>query len=155
MNAGHVEVSCPRPADTANLAARLAPMLEAGDIVLLVGELGSGKTLFAGGLAAGLGVEESVTSPSFVLVRKYRTGFLPLTHADIYRLRTRNEFEDLDLIADSEEGVLVIEWGDAIEAALPLDHLRVEFEIEDDEARTIAFIPSGRWTSRLPGGLLP
>jgi tRNA threonylcarbamoyladenosine biosynthesis protein TsaE len=155
MNTAHVEVCCPRPADTANLAARLAPMLEAGDIVLLVGELGSGKTLFAGGLAAGLGVEESVTSPSFVLVRQYRTGFLPLTHADVYRLRTRNEFEDLDLIADSDDGVLVIEWGDAIEAALPIDHLRVDFEVGEDEARTITFIPSGRWALRLPGGLLP
>ena len=155
MNAPHVEVCCPRTADTANLAARLAPMLQAGDIVLLVGELGSGKTLFAGGLAAGLGVEEAVTSPSFVLVRQYRTGFLPLTHADIYRLRTRNEFDDLDLIADSEEGVLVIEWGDAIEAALPVDHLRVDFEVGEDEARTITFRPSGQWTSRLAGGLLP
>jgi tRNA threonylcarbamoyladenosine biosynthesis protein TsaE len=155
MNTPHVEVGCPRPADTVNLAARLAPMLQAGDIILLVGELGSGKTLFAGGLAAGLGVEEPVTSPSFVLVRQYRSGFLPLTHADIYRLRTRNEFEDLDLIADSEEGVLVIEWGDAIEAALPVDHLRVDFEVGEDEARTITFRPSGQWTSRLPGGLLP
>ena len=148
------EVCCPLPADTANLGGRLAPMLQAGDIVVLVGELGSGKTLFAGGLAAGLGVEENVTSPSFVLVRQYLTGFLPLTHADIYRLRTRNEFEDLDLIADSEDGVLVIEWGDAIEAALPADHLRVDFEVGVDESRTISFTPSGRWASRLPGGLL-
>ncbi|MGH8923084.1 MAG: tRNA (adenosine(37)-N6)-threonylcarbamoyltransferase complex ATPase subunit type 1 TsaE [bacterium] len=148
------EVCSSQPADTANLGARLSPMLEAGDIVLLVGALGSGKTLFVGGLAAGLGVDESVTSPSFVLVRQYRTGFLPLTHADIYRLRTRNEFEDLDLIADSEDGVLVIEWGDAIEAALPIDHLRVDFDIDEDESRTITFTPSGRWAARLPGGLL-
>ena len=148
------EASCLLPADTANLGVRLAPMLQAGDIVLLVGELGSGKTLFAGGLAAGLGVEEMVTSPSFVLVRQYRTGFLPLTHADIYRLQTRNEFEDLDLIADSEDGVLVIEWGDAIEAELPDDHLRIDFEVGADEARTITFTPSGTWVSRLPGGLL-
>ncbi|HEY7584431.1 MAG TPA: tRNA (adenosine(37)-N6)-threonylcarbamoyltransferase complex ATPase subunit type 1 TsaE [Acidimicrobiia bacterium] len=148
------EASCPLPADTANLGARLAPMLKAGDIVLLVGELGSGKTLFVGGLAAGIGVEEMVTSPSFVLVRQYRTGFLPLTHADIYRLRTRNEFEDLDLVADSEDGVLVIEWGDAIEAELPDDHLRIDFEVGADDARTISFTPSGTWVSRLPGGLL-
>lgn len=148
------EVCCRLPADTANLGVRLAPMLEAGDIVLLVGELGSGKTLFVAGLAAGLGVEEMVTSPSFVFVRQYRTGFLPLTHADIYRLRTRNEFEDLDLVAAAEDGVLVIEWGDAIEAELPGDHLRIDFEVDADEARTISFIPSGRWASRLPGGLL-
>jgi tRNA threonylcarbamoyladenosine biosynthesis protein TsaE len=149
-----LEVICRLPADTANLGARLASMVEVGDIVLLVGELGSGKTLFVGGLAAGLGVDEVVTSPSFVLVRQYRSGFLPFTHADIYRLRTRNEFEDLDLIADSEDGVLVIEWGDAIEAVLPTDHLRVDFEICEDEARKITFIPSGHWGRRLPGELL-
>lgn len=149
-----IVVSCPQPADTANLGARLAPMLKAGDIVVLVGELGSGKTLFTSGLAAGLGVDEGVTSPSFVLVRKYRTGFLPLTHADIYRLRTRNEFEDLDLITDAENGVLVIEWGDAIEAALPDDHLRVDFQVGESEERDITFTPGGSWRSRLPGGLL-
>ena len=129
-----IEIACPLPADTAAVGARLAPLLRAGDVVLLVGELGSGKTLFAGGVASGLGVEEAITSPSFVLVRQYESGFLPLIHADIYRLSTRNEFDDLDLIDQSAEGVLLIEWGDAIEAEMPINHLRVEFELDDGDA---------------------
>ncbi|HSL25114.1 MAG TPA: tRNA (adenosine(37)-N6)-threonylcarbamoyltransferase complex ATPase subunit type 1 TsaE [Acidimicrobiia bacterium] len=143
---------CPGPGDTANLAARLAPLLRPGDIIILCGQLGSGKTLFTGGLAAGLGVEEPVTSPSFVLVREYRSGFLPLIHADIYRLTSRNEFDDLDLIPQALEGVLVIEWGDAIEQMLPNDHLRIDIDVdEDDGSRRISLHPSGAWASRLPG----
>jgi tRNA threonylcarbamoyladenosine biosynthesis protein TsaE len=142
---------CPGPGDTANLAARLAPLLRPGDIIVLCGQLGSGKTLFAGGIAAGLGVEELVTSPSFVLVREYRSGFLPLIHADIYRLTSRNEFDDLDLIPQAADGVLVIEWGDAIEQMLPADHLQVEIDVEDDGTRRITLHPSGAWVSRLPG----
>ncbi|MGQ0849253.1 MAG: tRNA (adenosine(37)-N6)-threonylcarbamoyltransferase complex ATPase subunit type 1 TsaE [Actinomycetota bacterium] len=145
---------CREPADTANLASRLAPLLRAGDILLLCGNLGCGKTLFAAGLAAGLGVEEPVTSPSFVLARQYRSGFIPLTHADIFRLGTRNEFEDLDLIPEASDGVLVIEWGDAIEANIPDDHLRIDFEIETDGARKISFVSRGSWDHRLPGGLV-
>jgi tRNA threonylcarbamoyladenosine biosynthesis protein TsaE len=145
---------CPDPGDTANLAARLAPLLQPGDIVLLCGELGCGKTLFTGGLAAGLGVGEAVTSPSFVLVRQYHSGWLPLTHADIYRLTSRNEFDDLDLFAEASVGVLVIEWGDAIEAVVPTDHLRIDFQIESGEARRITMIPSGSWGPRLQGGLV-
>lgn len=150
-----ISFDCPGPGDTATLAARLSPMLRPGDIVVLAGPLGCGKTLFTGGLAAGLGVEETVTSPSFVLVRQYDSGFLPLIHADIYRLTTRNEFDDLDLIAQAAEGVLVIEWGDAIEPTLPADHLRIDFEILDDDTRRITFVPAGSWVSRLPGELTP
>lgn len=148
-----ITFSCPGPGDTANLAARLAALLRPGDIVILSGQLGSGKTLFAGGVAAGLGVDEPITSPSYILVREYRSGFIPLIHADIYRLRTRNEFDDLDLIAQAADGVLVIEWGDVVEVDLPSDHLRVDFEVTPDEARSIAMTPHGSWVKRLPGEL--
>jgi len=140
---------CPGPGDTANLGARLAAHLRPGDVVVLSGPLGSGKTMFASGVAAGLGVEEPITSPSFILSREYLSGFLPLIHADIYRLTTRNEFDDLDLVHQATDGVLVIEWGDAVEAILPVDHLRVAFEVDDDEARDITFEPSGNWATRL------
>lgn len=148
-----ITFSCPGPGDTANLAARLAALLRPSDVVILSGQLGSGKTLFAGGVAAGLGVEEPITSPSYILVREYRSGFLPLIHADIYRLRTRNEFDDLDLIAQAADGVLVIEWGDVVEFDLPSDHLRVDFEVSPDDARSIAMTPHGSWVKRLPGEL--
>lgn len=148
-----IKFTCPGPGDTANLGARLAPLLRPGDVVILSGPLGSGKTLFASGIAAGLGVEEPITSPSYVLVREYRSGFLPLIHADIYRVRTRNEFDDLDLIAQASEGVLVIEWGDVVEVDLPPDHLRIELEAGPDEVREITMLPRGSWAKRLPGEL--
>ena len=148
-----ITFTCPGPGDTANLAARLAALLRPGDVLILSGPLGSGKTLFASGIAAGLGVEEPVTSPSYVLVREYRSGFLPFIHADIYRVQTRNEFDDLDLIAQAADGVLVIEWGDVVEVDLPSDHLRIDFEVCADEDREIAMSPHGSWTKRLPGEL--
>ncbi len=141
--------SCPRPGDTADLGARLAALLRIGDVVVLSGPLGAGKTLFTSGIAAGLGVEEPVISPSFILTREYSSGFLPLIHADIYRLSTRNEFDDLDLLSQASQGVLVIEWGDVVEPILPPDHLRVDFEVDDDEARNITLVPWGSWRTRV------
>jgi tRNA threonylcarbamoyladenosine biosynthesis protein TsaE len=142
-----ISIRCPLPVDTASLGARLAAHLRAGDIVALSGPLGSGKTLFTGGIASGLGVEELVTSPSFILVRQYLSGFLPLIHADVYRLCTQNEFDDLDLIDESADGVLVIEWADAVEGILPLDHLKVGFGVDPDDTRVVTFDgPEERWS---------
>ena len=142
---------CPDPSDTADLGANLAALFRPGDVVVLSGPLGAGKTLFTSGIAAGLGVEEPVISPSFILSREYSSGFLPLVHADIYRLTTRNEFDDLDLLSEASEGVLVIEWGDLVEPILPLDHLRVSFEVGEDDVRNISLMPSGSWPARLVG----
>ena len=142
---------CPDPSDTADLGANLAALFRPGDVVVLSGPLGAGKTLFTSGIAAGLGIEEPVISPSFILSREYSSGFLPLVHADIYRLTTRNEFDDLDLLSEASEGVLVIEWGDLVEPILPLDHLRVTFEVGDDDVRNISLMPSGSWPARLVG----
>ncbi|MGF1616355.1 MAG: tRNA (adenosine(37)-N6)-threonylcarbamoyltransferase complex ATPase subunit type 1 TsaE [Acidimicrobiia bacterium] len=143
-----IEVSCPGPEHTLALASRVAPLVRPGDLIVLAGSLGAGKTLFAGGLASGLGVEETVVSPSFVLVRQYQSGFLPFVHADIYRLNSINEFEDLDVFEIARDGVLVIEWGDAIEATLPTDHLRVRIDVADEDTRIITFEPFGSWTER-------
>jgi tRNA threonylcarbamoyladenosine biosynthesis protein TsaE len=143
-----IEMVCPKPADTQAFAGRLASVLRPGDVVILAGGLGAGKTLFTGGLAAGLGVDEPVSSPSFVLVRQYLTGFIPVVHVDVYRLGSLNEFDDLDVFELAEAGVLVIEWGDAIESTLPDDHLRVEFTVGDNEERTLRLVPSGSWSQR-------
>jgi tRNA threonylcarbamoyladenosine biosynthesis protein TsaE len=143
-----IEASCPTEAETQAVARKLAALLRPGDVVLLAGGLGAGKTLFAGGLASGLGVEEPVVSPSFVLVRQYRSGFLPVVHVDVYRLSSINEFDDLDVFELAADGVLVIEWGDAIEAVIPEDHLRVDFEVASDEGRVLRLIPSGSWVDR-------
>ncbi len=143
-----IEISCPEEADTRAFAGRLASALRPDDVILLAGRLGCGKTVFTGGLAAGLGVEEQIVSPSFVLVRQYRSGFMPLIHVDVYRLGTLNEFDDLDVFEMAREGVLVIEWGDAVEPALPESHLRIEFEVADDDFRTLRLVPSGSWSDR-------
>lgn len=143
-----IEITCPTPDDTRAFAAKLASLISPGDVIVLSGKLGSGKTLFTGGLSAGLGVDEPVVSPSFVLVRVYRSGFIPVVHADIYRLGSFNEFDDLDVFEQASDGVLVIEWGDAVEASLPPDHLRVDFTVNEDESRTISLVPLGSWEDR-------
>ncbi len=142
------EVHCPTADDTRAFAGRLASLVRPDDVIVLAGGLGAGKTLFVGGLAAGLGVEEAVVSPSFVLVRHYRTGFIPVIHVDVYRLASFNEFEDLAVFDQATGGVLVIEWGDAIEPALPEDHLRVSFDIGEDESRTLRLETFGSWVDR-------
>lgn len=141
-------IVCPEEADTMAVAGRLAAEVRPGDVISLVGGLGAGKTRFAGGLAAGLGVQEQVVSPSFILMREYRSGFLPVIHVDTYRLGSIHEFEDLDVFERAADGVLVIEWGDAVSPALGDDLLTVTFHIGDGGERTIRLTPSGDWTGR-------
>jgi tRNA threonylcarbamoyladenosine biosynthesis protein TsaE len=143
-----IEILCPTEADTRAVAAKLAASLRPGDIILLAGGLGVGKTLFTSGLATGLGVEEQVLSPSFVLVRQYRSGFLPMVHVDVYRLASINEFEDLEALELAADGVLVIEWGDALEGEIPEDHLRIDFIVEEDGSRLLRLMPGGSWHER-------
>jgi len=143
-----VALSSGSEVETRAIGRRLASFLGPGDVVLLAGELGAGKTALAGGLAEGLGIEESVISPSFMLVRRYAGGFTPLTHADVYRLGSLNELEDLDLFEESHDGVLVIEWGNAVASAMPDDHLSVEFEVTGPTARVVRLVPHGSWRGR-------
>lgn len=143
-----IRLRCDTDADTRAVARRLAALCRAGDVIVLSGKLGAGKTAFAGGLADGMGVEEAVTSPTFVLMRSYDSGFLPLVHVDAYRLRTIGEFEDLDAIETGQDGVVVIEWGNAVSPVLPHDRLEVELQVEPDDARTLVFTPMGSWVAR-------
>ncbi|MCI0426313.1 MAG: tRNA (adenosine(37)-N6)-threonylcarbamoyltransferase complex ATPase subunit type 1 TsaE [Actinobacteria bacterium] len=148
MSAAGLEIVCPTLADTQALAARVAALVRPGDVLVLSGGLGAGKTSFTAGLAAGLGVEEPVVSPTFVLVRRYRSGFMPLIHVDVYRLGSINEFDDLEVFELARDGVLVIEWGDAVDAAIPEDQLRVMFTVGEDGSRTIGLLPFGSWSQR-------
>jgi tRNA threonylcarbamoyladenosine biosynthesis protein TsaE len=147
MNESPVTLVTEGPDDTLAVGRRLAGLLRPGDILLLTGRLGCGKTLLAGGIAEGLGVEGPVVSPSFVLVKSYQ-GFLPFTHADVYRLGSSAEFDDLELPAQTADGVLVIEWGDTIAARVPPDHLVVRIEIVDESTRQITFVQMGSWDQR-------
>jgi len=146
---------------TRELAAAVAELAEPGDVVLLVGGLGAGKTTFAQGFARGLGVAGPVTSPTFTLVRQYPcTGRVrQLLHADVYRLESLAEVADLGLVEQAEPGsahegaVVLVEWGDAAAPALGPDPLVVTLVPgDDDETRTVTVTASGeRWARRQAG----
>ena len=142
-----IELHSATPADTLAIGRKLAGLLRPGDVILLEGRLGAGKTLLASGIAEGLGVSEPVTSPSFVLVRSY-VGFLPLVHADVYRLGSMAELDDLELPAAASDGVLLVEWGNAVKSGIPSNHLVVRMTIDENEERDIALIPNGSWQDR-------
>ncbi len=143
-----VELHSASEVETRAIGRRLASFLGPGDILLLAGELGAGKTAFAGGLAEGLGIEEPVISPSFMLVRRYAGGFTPLTHADVYRVTSLNELDDLDLFEASRDGVLIVEWGNSVASAMPDDHLTVEIEVTGTNERILRLVPHGAWLTR-------
>lgn len=135
---------------TRALAASLAGVARPGDVVLLVGDLGAGKTAFAQGFAAGLGVKEPVTSPTFILARTY-TGRLRLHHVDAYRLDHLQEAIDLGLAEMVDDGaVTLVEWGDAVAPALSPEFLEVRLTYgDDDDRRTVGLHPMGRrWSAR-------
>ncbi len=115
---------------TKAVGASLAPLLQGGDVLLLSGDLGAGKTAFVQGLAAGLGVTEPVTSPTFTLAAVYREGRLPLHHLDAYRLENLRETLDLDLPELlSDNAVLCIEWGEVVIPELPRDFLEIHLRL--------------------------
>jgi tRNA threonylcarbamoyladenosine biosynthesis protein TsaE len=122
-----LSVLSPSAAATEALGRALAPLLEAGDVLLLVGGLGAGKTTFVRGLAAGLGCPGEVTSPTFTLCHGYE-GRLRLVHADLWRLEREGEVADLALEEELEDGsVLVAEWGEAAEGLFGSEALVVNF----------------------------
>lgn len=146
-----IEVATKSAEDTRELAAAVAGLTEPGDVVLLVGDLGAGKTTFAQGFGRGLGVKEAITSPTFVLVRSYQ-GRMQLHHGDVYRLDRLQEVVELGLPELLDEGgVALIEWGDVAAPALAPDFLEVTLEQGGEEdVRRIRLRPVGRgWLRRL------
>lgn len=143
-----MEITAPGPSDTRATGRALAALARPGDVILLQGPLGTGKTVFVSGLAEGLGVEERVQSPSFVLVRTYRDGFMPLVHADIYRAATFAEVEELELLSEARDGLLVIEWGDMAASRLTDHFLEVAMSGAGEEPRAIRLAPHGEWRER-------
>lgn len=137
--------------DTRALAAELASLARPGDLILLSGGLGAGKTAFAQGFARGLGVAEQVTSPAFVLVRSYE-GRIPMVHLDVYRLDHLQELVDLGIpeMLD-EDGVTLIEWGDVVTPALPADFLEIRLDPGDSEDERVVNLRSlgPTWSTRV------
>lgn len=135
---------------TRALAHGLAELSVAGDVILLAGELGAGKTAFAQGFGVGLGIEEQITSPTFTLARQYQ-GRLELHHLDVYRLESIAELSDIGVAELLDAGgVMLIEWGDAIAPALPADYLEIHLTYGDgDDDRYLELRGVGpRWLAR-------
>jgi tRNA threonylcarbamoyladenosine biosynthesis protein TsaE len=150
---GSVVLRSSSPEETFELGRRLAAFLRAGDVVLLVGELGAGKTTFTRGVGVGLGVRGEVTSPTFVLARMHPGSCdnLPLVHVDAYRLDSPAELDDLDVDAFTDMAVTVVEWGEGVAEGLSESRLRVELRrdatSEHDSDRLILVSSEGsRWT---------
>ena len=124
-------------ADTRILGLRIAEAAEPGDIIALIGDLGTGKTALTKCIAEGLGVTEEVISPTFTIVKEYRSGRLPLFHFDVYRLGSGEELLDIgaeDYLEDG--GVSVIEWADIVADVLPADSLVIRLEYGSGNTRT-------------------
>jgi tRNA threonylcarbamoyladenosine biosynthesis protein TsaE len=149
VNRAHV---LPSAEDTRALGERLAALLRPGDLVVLVGPLGAGKTALTQGIGAGLGVGEPVTSPTFVIARVHHGGRVPLVHVDAYRLGSVADVDDLDLDASAEDSVTVVEWGQGLVEQLADEHLEVRIDRRDDDVRTVLLVPHGPgWEERLAG----
>lgn len=127
--------------DTEAFGLELASMLEPGDVIALVGDLGTGKTSLTKYIAKGLGIKETISSPTFNIVKEYRNGRLPLFHFDVYRLHDGEELLDIggDEYFDAG-GVCVIEWADIVESVLPEDALVINIEYTDKEGERILTI---------------
>jgi tRNA threonylcarbamoyladenosine biosynthesis protein TsaE len=147
--------------ETRDLASAVSALARAGDVVVLAGDLGAGKTAFVQGFGRGLGVVDRITSPTFTLVHVYDDGRIPIHHLDVYRLDQLSEALDLGLAEMLDEGgVVLIEWGDAITPVLPHDYLEVRLTFGDgDDDRQVAIRPVGDgWTGRshpLAGAVAP
>lgn len=145
--------------DTRAFGEALALVLRAGDLVVLAGPLGAGKTVLAQGIGAGLGVAGAVTSPTFVIARVHRPdpahgGTVPMVHVDAYRLGAvpdpRAEVDDLDLDAVLDESVMVVEWGEGMVEQLADAHLLVRIDRHDDDVRSVELLgQGGDWARRL------
>ena len=140
---GAIDVISHGAAQTGRLGARLGELLQAGDVLLLEGDLGAGKTVLAQGVALGLGVEDPVTSPTFTLIHEYE-GRLPLYHVDLYRLSGAADAAAIGL----EEylygaGVTVIEWPDRAGELIPREHLSVALRPIAESKRALRLTPYG------------
>lgn len=138
---------------TQTVGAALAAHLRPGDVVALAGELGAGKTCLVQGVARALGVADTVTSPTFVLVKSY-AGRLRLVHVDVYRLDRLQDVIDLGDEVFAPDAVTMVEWGDAVAPVLPDDRLDVELVLADPAdldatRRLVRLTPHGSWETRL------
>lgn len=146
-----IRVETATAAQTQDVAAKLAALAQPGDLLLLLGDLGAGKTAFTQGFGRALGVTQPITSPTFTLAQQYDGDGIRVHHLDVYRLEQLNEVSDLGLpeLLD-DNAVVLIEWGDAIVPMLPSDYLEIRITFgEGDDDRALECTPVGpRWSAR-------
>jgi tRNA threonylcarbamoyladenosine biosynthesis protein TsaE len=148
-----IELRTTSAAQTRAVGAAVASVLRVGDVVILTGDLGTGKTVVAQGIAAALGVEEPVVSPTFTLLREY-DGRMPVRHLDVYRLDHVQEAIDLGLEELLDDGVVLVEWGEGVREVLPAERLEVALtllppdEADDDTRRIVITGVGAGWDAR-------
>ena len=145
-----MKVSVPTAEAMQDLGASLADHFSPGDLIILSGPVGAGKTTLAQGIARGLGVTDPVTSPTFVIAREHRGARFPFIHVDAYRLGSVRELDDLDLVSDVEDAVTVVEWGRGIAEGLAREHLVITIDRTDDVRTVTTTGHGGRWTGQFP-----
>lgn len=137
------EMESPSPARTRRLGSDLGRLAQPGDVILLTGDLGSGKTTLVQGISRGLGVREPARSPTFVLVSEHH-GRLPLYHVDLYRIGGLEEAIDIGIEEFVEgDGICVVEWADRVPDVFPPEHLSIHLEMTGPKTRRIAVTASG------------
>lgn len=129
--------------NTAELAENIESEKFPGMTICLIGDLGSGKTVFVKAFAHALGIDEHITSPTFNIIKEYEEGELPLYHMDVYRLEDAKEDIGIEDYFD-KSGVTIIEWADMINDRLPEERLEIKFKIIDENTRVLRLIPYGR-----------
>lgn len=153
----NVRLTLQTAGDTHEFGRRLAAVLRAGDLVILTGPLGAGKTALTQGIGAGLGVEGRITSPTFVIARSHRAGEagVPLVHVDAYRLENLDELDDLDLDTDVDAAVTVVEWGAGLAERLAESHVEIAIERRTgvdgtgETREVVLHARGGDWAERL------
>lgn len=143
---------CASPEKTTAFSEKLAAYLQPGDVITLTGDLGAGKTTFTKGLAKGLGIHDTVNSPTFTIIKEYYGGRCPLYHMDVYRISDEEDIGIEDYY--HQGGIVVIEWAENIPSWLPDEYLNISIDRIADKKRALVFSPHGRRFERLCKELL-
>ena len=129
----HIKYTSHNENETKNIAKELANKLSIGDVIVLSGELGSGKTKFTEGFLSYFGLENEISSPTFTIVNEYKNNKISIFHFDVYRLEDADEFYEIGGEEYFNSGICLIEWGEIIETALPKDYIKIVFHKDDND----------------------
>ncbi len=139
----NIKITSYNERDTAELAENIESEKFPNMVICLIGDLGSGKTVFVKAFANSLGLDEHITSPTFNIIKEYTDGELPLYHMDVYRLEDAKEDIGIEDYFD-KSGITIIEWADMIRDRLPEERLEIKFKIIDENTRVLILTPYGR-----------